>query len=287
MNLALDGAAAASKPKKKKSKSGVIFVIILIVGLALLLYPNLSNYWNQLHQSRAVSDYVSAVSEIDEDTKQRLLQSAYEYNRRLFETSYSLTLSKEQEEEYFKQLDITGTGVMGYIEVPKIDCFLPIYHTTEESVLQIAVGHITGSSLPVGGENTHALLSGHRGLPSARLFTDLDKLQEGDSFSIRVLDEVVTYEVDQIRTVLPTEIDDLSIVAGGDYCTLITCTPYGINTHRLLVRGHRVQNGERTTIRVTGDAVRINPLIVAPVMALPVLLILLLILLFKPVKKTV
>ncbi len=248
-----------NKTKKKKGKSGIFFVIVLIAGLVIMLYPNLSSYWNQLHQSKAVSDYAAVVSDIDEETKKKILLGAAEYNRNLYESGYCLVLTKKQEEEYFKQLDVMGTGMMGYIEIPKIDCFLPIYHTTKESVLQIAVGHVTGSSLPVGGENTHALLSGHRGLPSARLFTDLDHMKEGDTFSVRILDEVLTYEVDKISTVLPGDMKELDVINGEDYCTLVTCTPYGINSHRLLVRGHRKKDGESKSINVTGDAVRIQP----------------------------
>ena len=180
-------------------------------------------------------------------------------------------------QDYERQLDITGTGIMGYIEIQKIDCFLPIYHGTAESVLQIAVGHIEGSSLPVGGEGSHCVLSGHRGLPSARLFTDLDRMQEGDSFVLRTLDEILTYQVDQIRIVLPYELDDLRIAEGEDYCTLVTCTPYGVNSHRLLVRGHRIENiPQAKEIRVTGDAFQIDPIVVAPAVAVPMLLLLLL-----------
>ena len=175
---------------------------------------------------------------------------------------------------------------MSYIEIPNIKCSLPIYHGTDEAVLQIAVGHIEGSSLPVGGVNTHCVLSGHRGLPSAKLFSDLDKLEEGDLFMIRTLDQTLTYEVDQIRIVLPEEIDDLKIVEGEDLCTLVTCTPYGINTHRLLVRGHRVANQEDAeNIRVTAEAMQVDTRIVAAFVAVPILLVLLIWLLVSTRKK--
>ena len=192
------------------------------------------------------------------------------------------------QESYESLLDVSGNGIIGYIEIPTIKCSLPIYHGTDEAILQIAVGHIEGTSLPVGGSGTHCVLSGHRGLPSARLFTDLDKMVVGDTFMMRVLDETLTYEVDQIRIVLPNEMDDLEIEEGKDYCTLVTCTPYGINSHRLLVRGHRIENQvEAQDIRVTSDAIQIEPLIVAPIVALPMLLALLIILLVSGTKKPV
>ena len=176
---------------------------------------------------------------------------------------------------------------MGYIEIPSIKVALPIYHGTEDTVLQHAIGHLEWSGLPVGGKGSHCVLSGHRGLPSAKLFTNLDKLAEGDTFILRVLDEALTYEVDQILIVEPQDVDALRIIDGGDYCTLVTCTPYGINTHRLLVRGHRVENTEEAhTVYVTADAMQIEPLLVAPAVAIPILLVLLVMLLRpKPSKK--
>lgn len=192
----------------------------------------------------------------------------------------TFALSEEDKGAYDTLLDISGTGVMGYIEIPTINISLPVYHGTEDAVLQIAVGHLEWSSLPVGGEDTHCVLSGHRGLPSAKLFTNLDKLVVGDKFVMRVLDEVLTYEVDQILIVEPTDVSTLMIEAGKDLCTLVTCTPYGINSHQLLVRGHRIENQEEAqAIRVTSDAIQIGPLIVAPAVALPMLLVLLMILL--------
>ncbi len=196
------------------------------------------------------------------------------------ERSAEFTLSEEQYAEYLELLNVSGLGIMGYIEIPEISVRLPVYHGTDESVLQIAVGHLEWSSLPVGGESSHCVLSGHRALPSAKLFTDLDKLREGDIFMLRVLDEVLTYEVDKISIVEPSQVSALQVIEGEDLCTLVTCTPYGINTHRLLVRGHRIENiAESRSIRVTADAIQIEPLIVAPIVAVPILLLLLVLLL--------
>ena len=265
------------KKDKKKNRSSVLLILILIVGLSLMLYPSFSNYWNSFHQTRAIANYAETVAGIDDQVYAEMLEDARDYNRRVAERGILWELDEEQIADYERQLDITGTGIMGYIEIQKIDCFLPIYHGTAESVLQIAVGHIEGSSLPVGGEGSHCVLSGHRGLPSARLFTDLDRMQEGDSFVLRTLDEILTYQVDQIRIVLPYELDDLRIAEGEDYCTLVTCTPYGVNSHRLLVRGHRIENiPQAKAIRVTGDAFQIDPIVVAPAVAVPMLLLLLL-----------
>lgn len=268
--------------KKKKSNFITIFlVLILLAGLSLLLYPTFSDYWNSFHQSRAIASYSDAVEELDEEDYEAFWQAAVEYNKEMASTGNRFSLSEEEEEEYNKILDITGTGIMGYVEIPSIQCSLPIYHGTDEAVLQIAAGHIEGTSLPVGGESSHCVISGHRGLPSAKLFTDLDQLTEGDVFMLRVLDEVLTYEVDQIRIVEPYDLDALQIEEGQDYCTLVTCTPYGVNSHRLLVRGHRIANlDDSSSALVTADAIQVEPLIVAPIVAIPLLLILLIIVLF-------
>ena len=275
----------------KKNKGNFItllLVLILLVGLSLLLYPSVSDYWNSLHQTRAIAAYAEEVANLDNDAYDQLWQDAASYNQSLLTRSNTYLLSDEQKAEYARLLDVSGLGIMGYIEIPEIDVSLPIYHGTEESVLQVAVGHLDWTSLPVGGESTHCVLSGRRGLPSAKLFTNLDKLREGDTFLLRVLDEVLTYEVDQILIVEPQETAALQIEEGKDYCTLVTCTPYGINTHRLLVRGHRIDNMEEAkTIRVTADAIQIEPLLVAPVVAIPMLLLLLILLLLpkRPQKK--
>lgn len=251
-------------------------VVLLLAGLSLLLYPTVSDYWNSLHQSRAIADYVESVAQMDDAEYDALWEAAREYNEALAQHSGTLSSSTPDTQSYEELLNISNLGIMGYIEIPDINCSLPIYHGTDDSVLQIAVGHLAWSSLPVGGESSHCVISGHRGLPSAKLFTDLDKLREGDIFMLRVLDEVLTYEVDQITTVEPDEVDSLTITAGEDYCTLVTCTPYGINTHRLLVRGHRIENvAESESIWVTAEAGQIDPLIVAPFAALPLLFVLL------------
>ena len=259
----------------KKHFSTIILVLILLIGLSLLLYPSVSDYWNSMHQSRAIVEYAQQVAEMDDNIYEEYKQAAREYNAELREKTDRFFITEEEDDEYEKLLNVSGTGIIGYIEIEKIDCYLPIYHGTAESVLQIAIGHIEGTSLPVGGEGTHAVVSGHRGLPSAKLFTDLDKLEKGDTFLMRVLDETLTYEVDQILIVNPDELDALAIEADKDYCTLVTCTPYGINSHRLLVRGHRIENAVTAdSIRVTADALQIEPVLVAPFLALPMLLVL-------------
>lgn len=276
------------KKKKKDHLTTVLLVIILVAGLSLLLYPTLSDYWNSFHSSKAISSYADNVDELDQEKYDEIWAAAQAYNRSLLERDTGFALSEEQKKEYVNLLDISGLGIMGYIEIPKIDCSLPIYHGTEESVLQIAIGHLDWSSLPVGGKGSHCVLSGHRGLPSAKLFTNLDKLQEGDLFMLRVLDEVLTYSVDRILIVEPQEVSDLQIDQEQDLCTLVTCTPYGINTQRLLVQGHRVDNVEESReIRVIADVLQIDPLIVAPITAIPMLLVLLIILLLpKRTKKS-
>lgn len=264
----------------KKNLSTIILVFILFVGLSLLLYPSISDYWNSLHQSKAISSYAEQVAKLDNDTYDQVWKDAFEYNSALLDNQNGVALSDAQKEKYEKQLNVGGNGVMGYVEIPSIKVSLPIYHGTDDTILQIAVGHIEWSSLPVGGESSHCVVSGHRGLPSAKLFTDLDKLIEGDIFILRVLDEVLTYEVDSILIVEPEDTKNLYIEPGEDYCTLVTCTPYGINSHRLLVRGHRVDNmAASANVRVTADAMQIEPVIVAPIVAMPMLIILLIILL--------
>ena len=261
---------------KKKDFSTIALIVVFFVGVSVLLYPTVSDYWNSLHQSQAIATYADSVENMDEQDYEKLWDAAVSYNQKLFQSGHGLGLKDEEKEEYNELLDVSGTGIMSYIEIPKIKCSLPVYHGTDEGVLQIAVGHIEGSSLPVGGLNTHCVLSGHRGLPSAKLFSNLDKLEEGDIFMIRTLDQTLTYEADQIRIVLPDEVDDLKIEEGKDLCTLVTCTPYGINTHRLLVRGHRVANQEEAeAVRVTADAMQVDNRIVAICIAVPVLVLLL------------
>ena len=230
---------------KKKHISTIIIALIFLAGLGFLLYPTVSNLWNRAHQSRAIATYTKQVEKLDDSQNKEMLKAARKYNKSLLKKSDHWKLSKKDKKKYESLLDVSGTGIMGYIEVPKIDCSLPIYHGTDEGALQIAIGHLEGSSLPVGGKSTHCVLSGHRGLPSARLFTDLDQMEEGDIFILNILGRKLAYEVDQIKVVLPEEMSDLEIEEGKDLCTLVTCTPYGINTHRLLVRGHRTEYVEK------------------------------------------
>ena len=219
----------------------LLIVVVFVAGLSFLLYPTVSNLWNQAHQSRAIATYTEQVEKLDDSSNKEMLKAARKYNKELLKKADHWKLSKKDKKKYESLLDVSGTGIMGYIEIPKIDCSLPIYHGTDEGALQIAIGHLEGSSLPVGGKSSHCVLSGHRGLPSARLFTDLDQMEEGDAFILNILGHKLAYEVDQIKVVLPEEMSDLEIQEGKDLCTLVTCTPYGINTHRLLVRGHRVK----------------------------------------------
>lgn len=265
----------AGKAKKKSDKViNRILVGVLAVGICLLLYPSFSDYWNSFHQTTLVVRYAENVADMQAEEYGQIIGEARGYNERLAESGIHWNLTEEEQEDYKKMLDIAGTGVMGYIRIPKISVLLPVYHGTSTTVLQTSIGHLEQSSLPVGGEGSHCLLSGHRGLPSARLFTDLDKLVEGDTFNINVLNETLTYEVDQIRIVEPDDLTQLEIVQGKDLCTLITCTPYGINTHRLLVRGHRVANANGDAM-VTADAIQIRPVYVAPFIAVPMLIVLL------------
>ncbi len=268
----------------KKIIFTVFLIVMFLAGLSLLLYPTVSNYLNELHSSRVISDYVEQVKKVDADLYKEIWNAASDYNQSLLEQGGPHTLTQEEREEYEAQLKVSDVGIIGYIEIPSMNFSIPIYHGTKESVLQIAVGHMEGSSLPVGGTSTHCVLSGHRGLPSAKLFSDLDKMSVGDIFILRVLDEELTYEVDQILTVEPSDMQKLQIVKGEDYCTLVTCTPYGINTHRLLVRGHRIENQEQedeNKIHITPNAMLIDPLIVASIGAVSVLFALLITLLVK------
>lgn len=270
----------------KNNRSTILLILILLIGLSLMLYPSLADWWNSFHSSRSIARYVEQVANIDDAQYEELWDAAWDYNQSLLHRPNDFLLSDEQQEIYKSLLDFGGNGIMGYIEIPMIDVMLPIYHGTKESVLQIAVGHLDWTSLPVGGAGSHCVVSGHRGLPSARLFTDLDKLKVGDVFMLHVLNEILTYEIDQILIVEPQDTDPLLIEPGKDLCTMITCTPYGINSQRMLVRGHRIESQEESkAIRITADAVRIEPLMVAPFVAVPILLVLLIILLLPKQKK--
>ena len=267
-----------AKQRRKDRITTGILVFIFLLGVGIMAYPTFSDWWNTFHQSRAITSYVNMVENISEEESTRMLEAAEAYNRSLLGKSRRYELTDEERAEYEKLLNLAGTGVIGYININTIGINLPVYHGTDESVLQTAIGHLEWTSLPVGGESTHAALSGHRGLPSARLFTDLDKLKEGDIFTVTVLTRMVTYCVDQIRIVEPTDISDLNIQMGQDYCTLVTCTPYGINTHRMLVRGHRIENvaGE---VAVTAGAIKIPNYIAIPAVGIPMLFAFLIVLL--------
>ena len=259
----------------KKNASSLILVMMFLVGLSLLLYPSFSEFWNSKHQSQAIASYTEQVLEIDDDSYELMIQAANEYNKKLENGSGRWMPSEEEVKEYNDLLNVSGTGIMGYVEIPNLRISLPIYHGVDEAVLQIAIGHLQGSSLPIGGEGTHCAISGHRGLPSAKLFTNIDELKEGDVFLLCILDEVLTYEVDQIRIVEPNDLSALEIEEGKDLCTLITCTPYGVNSHRLLVRGHRIETVKSNYIRVSADAMQMEETIVATFVSVPILLLLL------------
>nr|WP_302020023.1 class C sortase [uncultured Acetatifactor sp.] len=264
--------AVKAKGKKKgkgSSVSTIILLVILLVGVGILLYPSVSDWWNSMHATQAIAGYVTAVEDLSAQEREDAIKAAQAYNTKLL-NGVDFDLTEEEYAEYEALLDIGGTGIMGYVQISAIGVNLPIYHSVDESVLQIAVGHIPGSSLPVGGERTHSVLSGHRGLPSAKLFSDLDRMVEGDTFTLNVMGQTTTYMVDQIRIVLPEEVDELAIQPGRDYCTLVTCTPYGVNTHRMLVRGKRIENiaGE---VVVVAEAVRIPNYVVIPAVGIPLL----------------
>lgn len=257
----------------KKKIPVIIFIVALLIGLSLLLYPTISEYWNQKHQTRSITNYTKEVSDLDKTAYKKLWSEAQKYNKGILKRTNPVLQSSEEAITYYKILNVQGTGIMGYIEIPSIDCTVAIYHGTSDTALQLGIGHVEWSSLPVGGESTHCVLSGHRGLPSALLFTNLDRLTVGDTFMLHVLDETLTYEVDQILTVDPGDVSDLMIEEGKDLCTLVTCTPYGVNTHRLLVRGHRIDTNEVRNITIAADAIQINEIIVAVVIGIPLLII--------------
>ena len=263
----------------KKSKIGILLVLMLFVGVCGLLYPSVSQYWNTKTQTKTVTNYQEILASIKPEDFTAYFDAAHQYNRDLGALSMPL-LDYEKLENYDEVLNVSGSGVMGFITIPKIGIELPIYHSISSEVLNIACGHLEGTSLPIGGENTHCVLSAHRGLPHAKLFTDLDKMELGDTFQITVLDQTVTYQVDQIKVVRPNEIDDVQIVPGEDLCTLLTCTPYGINSHRLLVRGTRIENAA-PVLYITSNAYRIDSLVATPVVAAPILLVLLIVLMVK------
>ena len=257
----------------RRHKTVIFLALGFLVGISLLLYPAFSNYWNSKTQSRAIVDYESVLEHLKPEDYSAMFQAAYDYNQALYETDNPL-MDYEEIPGYYDTLKLPGSSMIGYVKIDKIGVELPIYHGTSDEVLNVGVGHLEGTSLPVGGENTHSVMSAHRGLPSAKLFTYLDRLEPGDTFQITVLDQVLTYQVDQVKVITPTEVEDLLIAEGKDYCTLFTCTPYGINTHRLLVRGIRIETiMEKPIIYVANEAFRIEPLLVTPAVAAPMLLV--------------
>ncbi len=275
----------AQKKKKSGSASTIILVAIFFVGLSVLLYPTVSDFWNEKRQSQAIINYDDLIVDLTSEDYTELFSKADIYNQKIRNMSFPFLNHKNIADEYNSTLDVNGDGMMGYITIEKIKVQLPIYHGTSDKVLNSAVGHVEGSSLPVGGESTHTVLSAHRGLPSAKLFTNLDKVEVGDIFTIRILDRTITYQVDQILIVLPHETDALNLVQNEDYCTLVTCTPYGINTHRMLVRGTRIENVEpERVVNVITEAYQIDPLLVTPAVAAPILGILLIYLIIKSSK---
>ncbi len=285
--------------KKSHRVSNTILVLILLAGVAIAGYPMFSEYWNSMHQTRAITGYAERVAELTNDEYITVWQNALDYNRKLAADPNPWAMSDEDIDDYERQLNVDGTGNMGFISIPRIDVNLPVYHGTSDSVLQTSIGHIDGTSLPAGSVHpdednydrveyaSHSVLSGHRGLPSAKLFSDLDVLEIGDVFYLTVLDQTLTYQVDKITVILPEDSSELAIFPGKDYCTLMTCTPYGINTHRLLVRGVRVENDkELIDVRVTADALKVEPLYVVPFIAGPALLVMILwVVLFAGKKK--
>ena len=294
------GKAPQGGTGKKKSHrvSNTILVLILLAGMAIAAYPAFSDYWNSMHQTRAIQSYAERVAELDNEAYTAVWEAALDYNRRLAENPNPWAMEDEDIEDYERQLNVDGTGNMGFISIPKIDVNLPLYHGPCDAVLQTSIGHIDGTSLPAGSVHpdpddfskveyaSHSVLSGHRGLPSAKLFSDLDAMEVGDVFYLTILDQTLTYQVDKISVILPEDSSELSLFPGKDYCTLMTCTPYGINTHRLLVRGVRVENDkELLDVRVTADALKVEPLYVVPFIAAPVLLLLILWVVLFPGKK--
>lgn len=265
----------------RKHKTVIFLTLGFLVGICILLYPTLSDYWNSKTQSRAVTNYESVLENLDEDVYKSIFENAYAYNKALYETNYPL-IDYKNVPGYYETLSVTDNDMIGYLKIDRIGVELPIYHGTSDAVLNKGVGHLEGSSLPVGGENTHCIMSAHRGLPSSKLFTDLDRVELGDTFQIVVLDQVLTYQVDFIKIIEPNDVSNMQIIEGGDYCTLFTCTPYGINTHRLVVRGIRIETiEEKPIIYVSNEAFRIEPLLVTPAVAAPMLLVLLIHLLVK------
>ncbi len=258
---------------RSKNITTILLAAVFVIGVCIMAYPSVSNYWNMYHTTRVINDYTATVEDLKEEDYEAIIAEAQAWNARLAENQRSIYLTDEEYAEYDEILNVTTTGVMGYIDIDKIDVELAVYHGTSASVLQVGAGHVDGTSLPVGGESTNCVISAHRGLPSALMFTHLDRLEQGDTFTLTILNEVYTYEVEDIFIVEPEDTENLYIVPGEDYCTLLTCTPYGINTHRLLVRGVRTETSG-THVRVINEAVKVTPVLVAAVLAVPMLAVL-------------
>ncbi len=271
----------------KRKLTTVLFVLLFLIGLSLLLYPTISDRWNQFHQSKMIISHGENVDRLSKETCDDLISKAEKFNSDLRTFPDRWKLTEEEKKQYSEQLVCDATGIISCLEIPKINLNLPVYHGTGSGVLQEAIGHLEGTSLPIGGEGTHCVLSGHRGLPSAKLFTNLDKLVEGDQFILYTLNDVLTYEVDQVRIVLPTDLSLLSIEDGKDYCTLFTCTPYGVNTHRLMVRGHRVETVSEKNLIITAEALQIDEITVALIIGVPILTIVFIIAMVRPRKKKI
>ncbi len=270
--------------KKGIKWSTFILLSVFFVGLCVMLYPAISSFWNSKTQSQAIVDYEKMLESLPKEDYTKFFEEAEEYNEKLANLQNPLS-DHQNIEGYEKMLDLTGTGMMGYISIEKIGIELPVYHGTEDDVLSFAAGHLKGTSFPIGGKGCHSVISAHRGLPTAVLFTHLDYMELGDTFQVKILDRTITYQVDQIKVINPNDISDLMIDPNEDYCTLLTCTPYGINTHRLLVRGVKTDASKQSNIYVISDAQQIDSLIVTPIVGLPILFTLMMIVLFKPVKK--
>jgi sortase A len=267
-----------------RHKKAILLTLGFLIGICVLLYPAFSSYWNSKTQTKAIYDYETMLARYKPEDYTAIFEEAYAYNEKLRQLKEPLR-DYAQLTDYPKILDISNTGMMGYITVPKISQELPVYHGTSDAVLSIAVGHLEGTSLPVGGKSTHSVVSAHRGLPTAVLFTYLDRMEIGDIFYFTILDRTITYEVDQIRIVEPDDTTLIGIERDKDYCTLLTCTPYGINTQRLLVRGHQVDITKNQNRYIANEAYRIDSLIVMPVVALPIITVLLIYVMFAPVKR--
>ena len=263
----------------------LILLIVFFIGLSVMLYPAVSQYWNARVQSKAVIDYDRLMQSMSQEDYTAELEKANDYNRRLADLPFPLRDYPQLGDDYETVANAGGTGIMGYISIDKLQLEIPIYHGASDEVLNIACGHFEGSSLPVGGASTHSVIMAHRGLPHAKLFTNLDKMQVGDTFTINTLGQELTYEVVQVKIVLPDDVSDVQIVKGEDYCTLVTCTPYGINSHRLLVQGTRIETVRHREIYITSDAFLVDRIIVTPVVALPILFALIVYVVLKPVKK--